>query len=233
MTSLPQGKDIGEFVELRFKPGFWEKGGIPQEGCRMRQSALEQILERRGSYEVDDLILGLMDWLDVTDEPGPALVTLRQLLDRHHPADQRKSGRCRFVDEQGVDRVFHAGSIELDQPLVAWQRRDWIIAAAQPSTEAGRLVVGAPQPISLNTALRILSVSMLNYMGEPFDSFVGAQTACGSTAAFYRWEAGEVTPTRWDDGLEADAKDSFQGDLPWLPPNQLAMQVAIAAGYLK
>ncbi len=233
MTRIPAGKDAGEFAELRFKPGYWEKAGIPEHGCRIRQSALEQLLEQRGSYEVDDLILGLMDWLDVTDDPGPALATLRQLLDRHYPADQRTSGRCRFVDEHGVDRVFHAGPVELDQPLVAWQRRDWIIAAAQPSTEAGRLVVGAPQPISLNTALRIFSVSMLNYMGEPFDSFIGAQTACGSTAVFYRWEAGAVTPTRWDEGLAEEAKHSLGVDLCWLAPNQVAMQVAIAAGYLK
>ncbi len=110
------------------------------------------------SLDLGHLILGLMDWLDVTEDPDPALRTLQQMLDRHYPADGRTCGRCHFLDEHGVDRVFHAGSIELDLPLVAWQRRDWIIAVAQPSTEVGRLVVGAPQPISLSTALRILSV---------------------------------------------------------------------------
>ena len=77
---------------------------------------------------------------------------------------------------------------------------------------------------------------MMSYMGEPFDSFVGAQTSCGSTAVFYLWEAGEVTPIRWDDGLDEDARVSIELGKPgeqWLPANQLAMQVAIAAGYLK
>lgn len=79
---------------------------------------------------------------------------------------------------------------------------------------------------------------MLSYMGEPFDSFLGAQTSCGSTAVFYRWEAGQVTPIRWDEGLSVEAvlaakvNDDFS-TLVWLPPNQLALQVAIAAGYLK
>lgn len=236
MSALPAGKDIGEFVELQFKPGFWEDRGIPEQGCRLRQSALEQILQQRGSYEVDDLILGLMDWLDVTDEPEPALETLRQLLDRHYPFDGRETARCRFLDEHSVDRIFHAGRILPDRPLVTWQRRDWIIAAAQPATEPGRMVVGAPQPITLNTALRILSASILNYMSEPFDSFAGAQTSCGSTAVFYLWDAGEVTPVRWDDGLDGEARASVdrpEANDRWLPPNQLAMQVAIAAGYLK
>jgi hypothetical protein len=130
--------------------------------------------------------------------------------------------------------VFHVGPIDVHQPLVAWQRRDWIIALAQPSEESGRMVVGAPQPITLNTALRILSQSMLSYMGEPFDSFVGAHTSGGSTAVFYLWDAGEVTPIRWDDGLDVQKRASVEACGPtWLPPNQLAMQVAIAAGYLK
>lgn len=236
MSALPAGKDIGEFVELQFKAGFWERGGIPERGCWIRQSALERILEQRGAYEVDDLILGLMDWLDVTDEPEPALKTLRQLFDRHYPSDGRETARCRFLDEHGVDRIFHVGRILPDRTLVAWQRRDWIIAAAQPAAEPGRVVVGAPQPISLKAALRILSVSVLNYMGEAFDSFVGAQTSCGSTAVFYLWEAGEVTPVRWDDGLDGEALASIDRRAAhdrWMPPNQLAIQVAIAAGYLK
>lgn len=236
MSGIPAGEDISEFVELKFKPGTWEKAGIPEQGCRIRQSTLEKLLQQKGSYETDDLILGLMDWLDVTDEPAPALETLTNLLDRHYPPDGRVTARCRFLDEFGVDRIFHAGSVDLEQPLVAWQRREWIIAAAQPAEEAGRMIVGAPRPISLDTALRILSVSMLNYMEEPFDSYVGAYTTSGSTAVFYHWEAGRVTPTRWDDGLDDAARASFGGpdwNSSWLPPNQLAMQVAIAAGYLK
>jgi hypothetical protein len=236
VTSLTAGPDADEFVELRFKPGCWEQSGIPEVGCRIRQSALERLLEQQGSYDVEDLILGLMDWLDVTDEPEPALATLRQLLDRHYPADGRTSARCRFAVEDGGDRLFHAGGIDPARPSVAWQRGDWIIAAGQRSIEPGRMVVGAPGPISLKTALRIFSLAMLDFMGEPFDSFVGAQASCASTAAVYLWEAGEVTPVRWDDGFDTYARaslDRFTREGGWLVPNQLAMQVAIAAGYQK
>lgn len=234
VSRLPSGPDIGEFMELRLKPGAWEERGILEEGCRVRTSTLEQLLQQQRTYQADDLILGLMDWLDVTDDPQPALDTLRLLLDRHYPFDGQQTGHCCFRDEHGVDRIFHAGRIDPTQPLVTWQRRDWIIAGAQPSHEPGRMLVGAPGPISLHTARCILSLSLPSYMGEPFDSFEGARTSCGRTAVFYSWERGEVTPIRWDDGLDGEALASLSGDasdVSWLPPNQLAMQVAIAAGY--
>ncbi len=234
MSGLPAAKDVDAFIELRFKPGSWKASGIPEVGCRVRISTLDRLLQQQGASYINELILGLMDWLDVTDQPAPALLTLRRLLNRHHPEDGYQTGRCCFRDEYGVDRTFHVGPIELSLPLVTWQRRDWIVAAAQPSAEAGRIVVGAPQPISLKTALHILSVAHLNDMGEPFDSFVGAQTSCGRTGTFYSWEVGEVTPIRWDAGLDEDASASLKRGRPeavWLPPNQLALQVAIAAGY--
>jgi hypothetical protein len=193
---------------------------------------------------VDDLIYGLMDWLDVTDDPEPALATLRLILDRHFPPDGRLSARCRFLDEIGVDRILHVGPIDSDEDVVAWQRRSWIIALAQPSQEEeGRMVVGAPAPISLNVAQRILSLGMTSFMMEPFDSYIGAQTMSRSTSAVYAWEAGEVTTCHWEYGLGnrvegdhivdcSDEVDSLPSD-GWLAANQLAMQVANAAGYLK
>ena len=231
---VPAACDIGAFVDLKFKAGSWEKSGLPEEGCRMRHAALEQLLAHKGAYGPDDLIRGLMDWLDVTDEPLPALTTLRMLLDRHYPADHRSSGRCCFVDEQGMERMFHVGTVDWRQPLIAWQRREWIIAAGQPSTAQGRIIIGAPGPLSLKTAQKILSISMLGYMGEPFDSFEGGLTAASGTGVFYLWERGEVTPTRWDHGLDEQALKSLHSPgttLSWLPSNQLAMQVAIAANY--
>lgn len=236
MSGLPAGKDVGEFIELGFKPDSWEARGVPEVGCHIRLSDLVRLLQKQGAYLVDELILGLMDWLDVTDQPAPALQALSRLLDRHYPADGHQSGRCCFRDEHGMDRTFRVGPIELGLPLVTWQRRHWIIAAAQPSTESGRIVVGAPQPTSFRTALRILSVSVLDYMGEPFDSFAGARTSCGKTGAFYSWEVGDVTPIHWDAGLDKDARTSLKrgrSEAQWLPPNQLAVQVAIAGGYKK
>ena len=68
---LPPGADIDKFMELRFRPGSWEQNGVPSEGCRVRTETFERILSAGGNYGIDDLICGLMDWLDVTDDPEP------------------------------------------------------------------------------------------------------------------------------------------------------------------
>ncbi len=73
---------------------------------------------------------------------------------------------------------------DLTRPLVAWQRRKWIIAVGEAAQEVGRLMIGARQPISLDVARRILSVSALQYMSEPFDSFLGAQASAGRPGRF-------------------------------------------------
>jgi hypothetical protein len=99
-------------MELALKPGSWEKHGIPERGCRVRISAFEEMIARGGSNDVDELIHGLMDWLDVTDDPAPALDTLRLILDRHYPSDGRDHATCRFADENGVNRSFVIGRVE-------------------------------------------------------------------------------------------------------------------------
>ncbi len=71
---------------------------------------------------------------------------------------------------------------------------------------------------------------MLNHMGEPFDSFVGAQTVCGKTGVFYSWEAGEVTPTRRDDGFDPEARAALGDNPGWLPPNQLRCKPPLLLG---
>ncbi len=241
---LPPGRDLGEFMELKFKPGSWEKNGIPSEGCRVRTATFERLMDQGGSYEIDDLIYGLMDWLDVAEDPRPALKTLRMILDRHFPPDGRTSARCRFQDEQGIDRIFRVGPVDPSADVVAWQRRSWVIALAGPDEEEpGRIVVAAPGPISLSVAQRILALGLTCFMMEPFNSYIGAQTMSRSTAAVYAWKAGEATTCHWEYGLgkRVDGREIVDcsgelDDLPkdgWLAPNQLAMMVAIAAGYLK
>lgn len=237
----PAAKDAALFMELRFKSGAWETRGIPEEGCRIRLETLNRLLDGGGSYGVDDLIYGLMDWLDVTDDPEPANATLRLLVDRHYPTDGRVEGRCRFLDEYGMNRIFHVGPVNCDLPLVRWQRRDWLIALAQRSSEKTRMVVAAPGPISLKVALRILALSVVIDKGEPFDSFEGARATCHSPRSLICWEEGELTQIDWQDGQDGqehgDKAQRYgqQPQLPesgWLAPNQLAMQVAIAAGYM-
>jgi hypothetical protein len=243
-VKLQAGSDIDEFVELNFKPGSWDKEGIPEQGCRIRQSTLEKLMGGGSHCDADELIYGLMDWLDVTDEPEPALATLRQLLDRHYPSDGRTAGRCRFVDEHGVDRTFRVGPVDRSQDVITWQRDAWVMALAQPSKEEdGRIVVAAPGPLSLSVATRILALTMERFMDAPFESYQGAIRMSGSTANFYAWERGQTTTCHWLHGLGSQEREGHLLDcsselfpLPehgWLAPNQVAIMVGVAAGYLR
>jgi hypothetical protein len=241
-VKLPPGDDVEKFIELRFKPGSWYRDGIPERGCRVRAERFERLVADGGSYTIDDLIHGLMDWLDVTDNPEPALKTLRMTLDRHFPPDGHASAWCRFLDEHRVERIFHVGAVNCTDDLVTWQRRGWLIALAQASTEEpGRIVVSAAGPITLSVALRVLALSVTTYVLEPFDSYVGAQTMSRGTGSYYAWQSGAVTTCHWGDGLGKGSEDrgviehaeefleSCGSD--GLAPNQLAMMIAIAAGY--
>ncbi len=238
MRLSPSDK-AGEFAELQFKPGTWLQQGIPERGCRMRLSMLERLIAGGGAYDNDELIYGLMDWLDVTDDPVPALTTLKLMLDRHYPADGRTHARCHFADATGPEHIFHAAiNLDCTGPIVSWQRRQWVIAFARASDEQGRMAVAAPAPLSLDAAKSIFAHSMTTYMLEPYDSFAGAWASCGRTANFYCLERGQVTANCWKKGLGVHEQDgqlvrdpAYLPITTWLPPRQLAMQVAIALGF--
>ena len=79
-------------------------------------------------------------------------------------------------------------------------------------------------------------------MLEPFDSFSGAVAMSGKTGNFYAWQAGAAATGHWPHGLGRrmqkgqiiDCSDELY-ELPqagWMAPNQIAMMVGIAAGYL-
>jgi hypothetical protein len=147
--------------------------------------------------------------------------------------------RCAFDDQQGPAHTFHAATnIDCSGQTVTWQRGDWMIALACRSDEPGRLLVGAPAPLSLDVARSIHAHSQVSFMGEPYDSFAAARVSCGNAANFYRREAGAVSRHWWEHGLgmiEQDGKRVRDPAYPpitsWLSPNQLAMQVAIAEGF--
>ena len=237
--TLPLGKAADDFMEPHFKPGSWGRHGIPEIGCRMRTADFMRIIATGGNLQVEDAILGLMDWLDVTDEPDAPLELLQDMLDRHCPPDGKPHGRCKYRDERGAERVFHVGTIDCTAPVVSFNRRHWTIAVAAPAEEEGRMVVAAPGPLSLETANRILAFSMLTYHGEAYDSFAGVRAHAGATSQFYAWDQGSVTTLRWDHGLglklvdgellyDGDAYEPMPPAAPWLAPNQLAWMVAIA-----
>lgn len=205
----------------------------------MRITMLERLIAGGGAYDHDDLIYGLMDWLDVTDDPVPVLPTLQLMLDRHYPADGRTHARCQFAEAPGPDHIFHAATdLDCTGPMVSWQRRQWVIAVGRASDEPGRMAVAAPAPLSLDVANSIFAHSMTSYMLEPYDSFAGAWASCGRTANFYRLERGQVTANCWEHGLGIREQDgelvsdpAYSPITTWLPPLQLAMLVAIAGGF--
>lgn len=237
--NLPASNEADDFAELRFKPGTWLQRGIPERGCWMRTSMLERLLAGGGTYEIDDLIYGLMDWLDVTNKPVPGLTNLQLMLDRHYPADGSARARCHFAGVAGPDHIFHAAiNLNCSGPPVTWQRGDWVIAVARASDEPGRMAAAAPGPLSLDAARSIFAYSITSYMLEPYDSFAGAWASCGRTANVYRLQRGQVTANYWQHGLGIREQDgqlvrdpAYLPFTTWLAPRQLAMQVAIAAGF--
>ncbi len=102
------------------------------------------------------------------------------------------------------------------------------------------MVVAAPAPISLKVAQSILNHSLMSFMGEPFDTFEATKATSAKTGSYYKWEKGAATLVSWEYGLGLTLRDGkltreFEPEYPpttgWLSPNQLAVQVAIAAGY--
>ena len=235
--------DIDALIELKFKPGTWQTRGIPESGCRIRHDQFERIVGDGGTLGVNDLIYGLMDWLDVTDQPLLALPTLRLMLDQHYPHTGKDVARCVFAEPGGPTFVFHAADgIDLAGPIAAWQRRGWLIAVAcAHEDEPRRMTVAAPGPISLRVAQSILNHSMMSFMDAPFDSFEALKATSGRTGSFYSWQAGQATVVDWEHGLGLTVRDgklSIDDELVdpphlnWLAPRQIAMQVAIAAGFV-
>jgi hypothetical protein len=102
------------------------------------------------------------------------------------------------------------------------------------------MVLAAPGPISLAVAQSILGYSLLNFMGKPYNSFDGVRATSRRTGSYYSWEAGSATAIDWEYGFGRTLKDgeltSGEFQLPraetWLPPNQLAIMVAIGGGYM-
>lgn len=92
-------EDAGNFGALHFRDGSWEKHGIPENGCMLRNSVLMELMQHGRSLRVEEVILGLMDWLDVTDDPDPALSTLKRILDRHFPNDGHAHAHCALADD--------------------------------------------------------------------------------------------------------------------------------------
>jgi transposase len=83
-VSLPKQIDKeGEFGLLRFKPEALHALGVPITEYRLRHTEFERIIGEGGQLDVTDLIRGLMDWLDVTDERTQIINALRGHMAEH------------------------------------------------------------------------------------------------------------------------------------------------------
>ena len=237
---LPKQDKQNEFGALRLKPEALIALGVPVTEYHLRSSDLDRIICEGGQIGVTDLIRGLMDWLDVTDEPAHALELLRTIMDTHFPPDRQSSGSCEFVSEHGHRHRFHVGPVDLAGPCLAWQRREWMLAyAGRCDAEPRRLVVAAPGPISLATAHSIYNHTTPVDMGEPADCFARALTSGGRFGTFYSWEAGTLTIIPYANGFDDERNCSALQNGRIVPPvdqnrmapNQIAAQVAIGNGF--
>jgi hypothetical protein len=241
-VNLRRLPEADSFAMLTFKPQVCLEQRIPVADYPIRRLALEAALDTGQELSVSDLIRGLMEWLDVTDDPEPATGTLLQLLGLHHPPGGRPAASCEFADEDGVRRRFCLGEVDCDSALIAWQRGQRVMAFAQPGiVEPGRMVVAAPRPISARVAETIVSHSLITYMLEPHDAYASAKHSAGRNANFYALDAGATAIIPWDHGYGRseragtvgadDGAQSLPSPCDWLAPNQLAMMIAIGSRY--
>jgi hypothetical protein len=237
---LPRGKaGADSFTELRLKPAALCEHGLCDFAYPVRMATLKRMLFGQTALSIELLILGLMDWLDVTEAPLEPLAVLRTLIDRWVPPDTECEGRCDYVGADGSRRRFYVGAVDCRQAIVTWQRREWVVAAAATAIEPGRMVVAAPTPLTLAAATSILNHASVSFMELPVDSIVEVQVSSGRTGAYYRWAAGEITCCSWEHGLgwtHEDHELRFDAayrpiiDAPdWLAPNQVAAQIALVA----
>ena len=70
-----------DFVELVFKSGRSPLGATADCRFWITCTQLDNMIASGGRIETQDLIDGLIGWLRVTDDPHPALDTLRLLFE--------------------------------------------------------------------------------------------------------------------------------------------------------
>ena len=70
-----------DFVELVFKRGRSPLGAAANCRFWITSAQLDHMIANGGHIEIEDLIDGSIGWLRVTDDPFPALDTLRLLFE--------------------------------------------------------------------------------------------------------------------------------------------------------
>lgn len=240
---LPRLPEADEFVMINLKERACLEQRIPHVEYPVHRESLDAILQEGGQLSIEILMRGLMQWVDVTDDAFSALTTLRLIMDEHFPPDGEGEGSSQLVDEEGIVHRFRVGSIDFGKPVVTWQRNDLALAFGQASLiEPGRMVVAAPKAISATVAESVVAHSILSYMLEPFDSILGVRSTADSNGSAYKALAGKTYPADWFLGYGISVNggpdnpvESFHDFPPqseWLAPNQVAVMVAIGAGYV-
>ncbi|WP_221796344.1 hypothetical protein [Aquisediminimonas sediminicola] len=235
--------DVDAFTWLQFTSAALEAMELPLGKYPIRTSRMEESIQRGGNLSVPDLMRGLMDWMDVTDDPVSTSHSLRQILDRYFPDNGETAPSFTFENEHGGKFRFGLGIVDQAQPLVAWQRRQWVVAIGCPrKIEPGRMTLAAPGPITLRVAQSIIGHAALIDIGGPIDSYETARASSRRTGSFYNWESTAATIVDWEFGYAITDRDGVLEPndamvaLPpaheWLCPHQLATLIAIGNGYL-
>lgn len=177
MLSSPQAK---RFVWLKFKADFLWHGSFPLTSYPIEVSCLDNLLARGGLISIEDIIRGLMCWMDVVNDPQPSCEILRQILRHHYPPSPEMHAGCEFQDEHQTRYRLRLGPIAAKTPIVAWQRGPWVAAIGCPSKiEPERLKIAAPRPITMNTAKSILSHSRVLDDAKASNCYMSALAATG------------------------------------------------------
>ena len=238
---LPRGIEADQFAWLQFKPEMLAQQNIPTTAYPIRKCNFDQLIASGGVISIVDIVHGLMDWLDITNNPNPVCQTLRQILDQHFPPSLETSAGCNFQTDKLVQYRFRIGPVDAASPVVTWERQQWVVAIGCASDiEPGRLNIAALGPISLQTARSIFNHCQLLENGEPKDSFLAARLSSAKLRNLSKRDAGGVTIVAWDYGYGNHGHANFEAretyplstEGHWLTPNQTASMIAIGNGFL-
>ena len=84
---------VSDFAELRFKPGTWAAKGFPEQGCWIRTTTLERIIDEGGDLDIQVVIADLLDFLPSAPDRDEVWTTLSLIAHRHASALRRSHSK--------------------------------------------------------------------------------------------------------------------------------------------
>lgn len=232
-----------QFLWFQFKPEVLSQQNIPSAAYPIRTSNFDNLVGCGGTISIPDILRGLMDWLDATDDPASTWELLRQILHRHFPPSEDTNAVCRFWTGQQYFHRFRISPICKTAPSLSWQSGRWVVAIACSSEiEPKRMNIAVLEPITLQIARSIFQHARV-FLDEPDDdNYTSALLNCSPLSSIRRWHAGEMTLIAWSKGYgeitseyPKNSKTIFPAlprEARWLSPNQVAAMIAIGNNFM-